>query len=1124
MSMLNTKVQCGLAAILLLAGTPAWPQSAVYQDDFTGTHNQLDWVPLDYACLTAGDGSGTIPACASPNETPGHGALRLTPPVNYMTGAILSDFTFPLSQGLQVTFTTYTYGENGSHNSFETGADGMSFFLTDGSKPLPAFTGGSGGALGYSCSNTNTRSASNGFLHVQGVSWGYLGLGIDEFGNFLNSGDTTSTGIYNSNSSSGTTAHGTNSYKRNVWGGIAGGSGPQFQPQRIGLRGAGNVTWEWLHQENPDYYTAATWTSGGSQAVKIREVCASGKYVSSGSNAYNNLKPLPLGNYHAISDGYYVLPETTPISNVLATQRKDATPISYKLSISATGYLNFAYSYNGGTYQPVLTNKNIVAINGSLPASFRFGFSGGTGGQNNIHELTCFAAKPLQSNSSAAANTQRSGEVKTGSQIFLASYSPNGWWGSLQAVSLVGVGGVLTVSNVANWDARCVLTGGLCPPMGQNASGNTISVPVQSPANRVLLTWNAQGIPLEWNSLGPAQKTDLYDATGSQTEPASKGEERLDWLRGDRSNEQLQSATGTLRAREYVFGDIINSSPTWVGAPDTLYSGADFVDGLYPAAAVPEAAVGAQSYVDFATLNAQRTHVVYVGGNDGFLHGFSAGSNHGNGSFDPALNHGKELIGFMPKGVLENKARELTSPGYSHDYLVDATPATGEVFYANAWHTWLVGGVGSNGKELYALDITDPSAFSISNAASMVIGDWDSSSPDLTHLGNTVGSPSFARMHNGEWAFIFGSGSNGSGTSGVYIGLINSANGDVSFVFLDTTVIGAGINYVTPADLDGDLIADYLYAGDTKGNVWRFDVTSSSPSGWQTSGFGTGSPKPLYVALDAGGNRQPISTKIIWKKVDTRASSGPRYAVMLYFGTGQKIPQTSTTAEYYATGTQTFYGVMDWDMDTWNLLAGSTDIASKNGPLTMDRSNLLQQGVIVQSLDPTSTTAVQGRRTLSTQLVQCLAGTQMCASGSNDMFGWYFDLPDSNEQIIYAPAIISGAVVVNTAVPPVIAQGMCSVNLQTGWTMAFNLLTGGSMPDSYFLNKQGVYDVGGSAGTSGIKLDAVGTPIGLTYLGKSYLATQTSSGNAQVVDHNTYPGPPAGPLPEPGRVSWQEIH
>jgi len=51
----------------------------------------------------------------------------------------------------------------------------------DGSQA--AGIGAWGGSLGYSCSNSNSP--------YDGLVGGYLGLGIDEYGNFLNQGDNT---------------------------------------------------------------------------------------------------------------------------------------------------------------------------------------------------------------------------------------------------------------------------------------------------------------------------------------------------------------------------------------------------------------------------------------------------------------------------------------------------------------------------------------------------------------------------------------------------------------------------------------------------------------------------------------------------------------------------------------------------------------------------------------------------------------------------------------------------------------------------------------------------------------------------------------------------------------------
>ena len=70
-----------------------------------------------------------------------------------------------------MTFNSYQYGG--------TGADGMAFALAavnPANPVIPAAIGQPGGALGYSAENSNTR----------GLSYGYLGVGLDVFGNFSN--------------------------------------------------------------------------------------------------------------------------------------------------------------------------------------------------------------------------------------------------------------------------------------------------------------------------------------------------------------------------------------------------------------------------------------------------------------------------------------------------------------------------------------------------------------------------------------------------------------------------------------------------------------------------------------------------------------------------------------------------------------------------------------------------------------------------------------------------------------------------------------------------------------------------------------------------------------------------
>lgn len=1140
--------------LLLLAGVSiACAASATtYSDNFTGKSSQLQWNALNDACLTAGDGSGSIPACPDSyglNDQVGQGALVLTPAQGQQRGAILSAFApFPLTQGIQVTFTTYTFGGD-KGGTARNGADGIVFFLTDGTQSQPTVAGGTGGSMGYGCSNENGNVAD-------GVAYGYLGLGIDEFGNFLNAGDNGSVGIYNSrNSTYGTTKYGDNSYQNNVNGGLTGGSGAQYQPERIGLRGAGNTNWAWLHSQNSSYYGSSPDQSKLTAACKSGQYYARVSYYKYGQLRYKNeLTDIPY-NYNAIPGGYAVLPDGTttdakgnvipaqPIANEAVSNRNTGTtpawPITYKLTISSDGLLNFQYSYNNGAFQPVLTNFDITKDNGPVPASLRFGFSAGTGGSDNVHEITCFQASPLSSNSSASANTVQGGKVITGTQLYLAAYSSNNWWGSLIAQSVDTSNGTISINPVANWDAKCVLTGGACDSMAYtDANGNTItpSVTVEDPASRVLLTstdtGSGNGVSLQYSNLSSGEQTALNKDTSGTVD--NQGPQRVQWLQGVRSVEQLASPTaGNLRARTYVLGDIIDASPTYVSAPSVGGYPDTFKDSLHPTqnASAPENKTGAQPYSTFATTYASREGMVYEGSNDGFVHGFRAGL-FKDGVYKDATNDGKELIGYMPYDVLLNKAVNLSDPLYKHDYLVDATPASGAVFYADtshpngAWHTWLVGGVGSSGQEIYALDITDPSQFTTGNAASLVRGDWDSST--LTHLGNTVGTPLITRMHNGDWAIIFASGlvnnpTSSSPTEGVYIGLISPTDGSVTFKFLDTGSAPLGVNgaaggiaYVTAADLDGDHIADYLYAGDTQGNVWRFDVTSSTASNWGVSTFGNGTtPTPLFVAKDSSNHRQPITTSMKIGAILT----GTVTRAMVYFGTGQLTPQTTTSGTQYASGTNTFYGIWDWDMSTWDA-ASNVKYASLTGTQSITRSVLLAQSVVTQTA---ASGGNPGTRTLSTQYTVCWADDSSCSTGQ---YGWRFDLPDQgpttgdnageNEQVIYNPTLIGGAVVVNTATPPVVNASDCNPGQQSGWTMAFNPATGGGLPQDFFPNGSGSFG-GGSATVGGISLNGVGTPTSLQYGGNTYLITNTVQAALKLSNINPQSGN------TPARVSWREL-
>jgi len=122
------------------------------------------------ACLTASGNTATGPllSCSGTTDTAGSGVLRLTAAAGTQIGGALGATTYATTTGLDVNFKSYQWGGGG--------ADGMSFLLAavDPANPgPPAAIGGGGGALGYSTSGAGA-----------GVVAGYLGVGLDTYGNY----------------------------------------------------------------------------------------------------------------------------------------------------------------------------------------------------------------------------------------------------------------------------------------------------------------------------------------------------------------------------------------------------------------------------------------------------------------------------------------------------------------------------------------------------------------------------------------------------------------------------------------------------------------------------------------------------------------------------------------------------------------------------------------------------------------------------------------------------------------------------------------------------------------------------------------------------------------------------
>ena len=784
-------------------------------------------------------------------------------------------------------------------------------------------------------------------------------------------------------------------------------------------------------------------------------------------NASANIPPIL--DYTALPSGYVVLPTGTKIANESAMNRPAATPIYYQLKISQDGLLSLSYSIcpstGCGAFISVIKSQNITTANGPLPANFLFGFAGSTGGSSNIHEILCFKADPATSASaSAGASEKQSAKLETGTQAYFAYYNPNnGWTGDVTASSLgFDQYGNVTIAATPNWDASCVLTG-VATGSTCSTTGAAGPAAAEGPTSRNILTWSGSaGTAFEYNSLTTAQQTALTagDVTTASCNATTgyAAADRLNYLRGDRSCEISTASVGLFRRRDSVLSDIMDSSPIWVGSPDAPYTQV-WSDRINPNDPLPENAATAQTYPAFVTAQENRQQVVYVGANDGLVHGFRSGTyNATTGTY--SNNDGYELLAYMPAAVVQtihnatNAAVDFSNSQYGHNFFVDATPGAGDVLINGNWHSWLVGGLGPGGAAIYALDITNPANFSESNAASLVVGEWNStniactnsSAPNASNCGNNLGStygtPQIRRLHDGNWAIIFGNGlGSASGDGGIFVGVLNASTGKPTWYYLSTstgsTTNPNGITFTTPADLDGDHISDYVYAGDLLGNVWRFDLTSGTESNWAVT------PGPLFSSPTG----QPITTAPV--VASGSANPGTQAQIMVLFGTGQRVPITNTSAATYATATQSLYGVWDWNMTAWNNLSPSVPYAALTAAKTgLSTTNYYLQQANLQAQTVTINSTTQDRD-INSPVTICWAGQTGC-TGSTAKFGWYLNLPGVQEQIIYSPELVAQALTVNSIVPAANTPSSCTILSDTGFTYVLSAMTGAPF-DEVFL-------------------------------------------------------------------------
>ena len=587
---------------------------------------------------------------------------------------------------------------------------------------------------------------------------------------------------------------------------------------------------------------------------------------------------------------------------------------------------------------------------------------------------------------------------------------------------------------------------------------------------RSIISFNPQsqlGIPFEWSNLSPQQQDDLRtDSAGNIETTDTTAQERLLFIKGKRGCEQGASSSCStarnLRVRDSRLGDIVHSSAVHVGAPEQNWPERTPFPASTP-------------YSDFKLAQKNRQPMVYVGANDGMLHGFSA-------------TNGEERFAYIPASLFASATTNsglhyLSQANYQHRYYVDATPAVSDAWFNNRWNTVLVGGLRGGGKGLYALNITEPDILgSAAIAASQVM--WEFSHPDL---GHSYGEPIIAPLGNAsgiEWYVIVSSGYNDDaggpkdGQAQLFIIKLSGPGSDKQWdLGQDYYVLSTGNqtlgtdtkNGLSPAqvvDYNGDKIADRVYAGDLFGNLWAFDLRG------QASSWGSRTPQKLFTT----SNNQPITARpevAFNPNMPFNDDTSPN--LMVIFGSGQYL----VNGDKASNDAQHLYGI--WD----------------NGELpTVTLSQLVQQGPF-----STVTTASGTHRVLAAP------NPVRYADPVAPDRGWYIGLNETGERVIDAALIHAGTVYFVSLTP---STNVCAIG-GSGWLLAVDLANGtrtlASVFDTdhdYYVNQADTINVSGSdVVVSGSKIEG-GLPAGPSKLGSTiYTADSNATTNSNIIGNGS---------------------
>lgn len=321
-------------------------------------------------------------------------------------------------------------------------------------------------------------------------------------------------------------------------------------------------------------------------------------------------------------------------------------------------------------------------------------------------------------------------------------------------------------------------------------------------------------------------------------------------------------------------GSIVNPSATWGTNAAVVNWLRGSRDGEGTSFRVRSSLMGA--VINAEPVPSRDDKLVYVASGEGMLHAFDTDT-------------GREHWAFVPGAVMANLG-ETSSRSYAFRTRLDATPALGRL---SSGRRILAGALGSAGRSVYALDVSNPRDMSETALAAAAMWQFPAASDTSTQakMGHSYGRPVIAKTATQGDVVLVTSGydkgqSIGDGKGRLW--MLNAATGAIlrEFVTSDGAAgAEAGLGHVAGyRETDGSV--RHVYGGDLLGNLWHFDLDA-------------GTTVKLAQLRDAAGNAQPVTAP-----PELVTLAGKRVVLV---GTGRLLDIT----DFGSSRVQSFYAIAD---------------------------------------------------------------------------------------------------------------------------------------------------------------------------------------------------------------------